>query len=313
MEKLNNKKLRIIFAGIPDMAYICLNNLLNKKFDIVGVIPPRKTQVTSLAFKKFAKYKGMNLIEFQETPNEPACIEKIKALNADIGVVCAYDIKFTKEFLNTTKMGYLNCHPSLLPDYRGAMPYFHIIKNGETKSGVTIHYMDENFDTGDIICQKEFEILPWETMGTLFNRTNHMLSDTLAEVLWKIQAGLRVDRIPQDRTKPYKKAPKVEGNFRINWNKNVSEISNLIRACNPFYGAVTYFRNTNVKILRASAIECLHESNCGQIADCNEERLFVAAKDGIISVEVLQVGTWGIFSPKEFYHTFTPTRQEYFM
>ena len=118
------KKLKIIFVGTPDMALICLDGLVRNNFEIAAVVPPRKDHVTYNLFKSFVNDKKLNLLEFNDSPNEKEYIEKLKELNADIGVVWSYNIKLSSVFLKTTKMGYINCHPSLLPDYRGGMPYF---------------------------------------------------------------------------------------------------------------------------------------------------------------------------------------------
>ena len=304
-------KLKIVFVGTPDMALVCLDGLTKKKFDIVAVVPPNKNHAMYSVFKNFTLEKRLNFIDFAQSPNEPQCIEKIKALNADIGVVCSYDFKLSPEFLKTTKMGYINCHPSLLPDYRGPMPYFHIINNKERMSGITLHLMDEDYDTGDIIYQKEFEILKNETIGTLFNRTNFMFLDALIKVLTDIQNGVRITKIPQNKTKKYKQAPVVCGYYKINWKNNVDDIDALIRACNPFYSAYCYFRGLDMKIIRAKTIMKNHEHECGIITKASEKELVVADFVGFVSVEVLQMASWGIFTPKDFYEIFTPTTQEY--
>ena len=70
-------------------------------------------------FKSYVENYGLKLIEFEKSPNEQACIDQLKDLQADVGVVCSYNNLLSKEFLETTKMGYINCHPSLLPEYRG--------------------------------------------------------------------------------------------------------------------------------------------------------------------------------------------------
>ena len=259
MEKLNNK-LKIIFVGIPDMALVCLSNLLEKGFNVIGVVPPKKNNETYYFFKKFVLDKNLNLIEFENSCNDKECIKKIKELNADIGVVCSYNNRLSGDFLKTTKMGYINSHPSLLPQYRGAAPYFHIVNNGEKISGITLHFMDETFDTGDIIYQEKFDLTPFETMGTIFNRTTYMLSDALVKVLDEIQKTGKIKKIPQEKNKDFITAPKVDGNFKIRWNTNsVFEIERLIRACNPFYNPFTFFRGVNMKIIKAYAIEKKHD------------------------------------------------------
>lgn len=306
------KKLKIVFVGMPDMALVCLSNLLEKKFNIVGVVPPNKTHNTYKTLVEYAKSKGLNVIDFDKSPNEKECIEKIKQLSADIGVVTSFNFKLSKEFLLTTSLGYINCHPSLLPYYRGAMPYFHIIKNNEKISAITLHFMDENFDTGDIIYQEKFEILPWETMGTLFNRTNYMFSDALIKVLGDYQNGIDFKRIPQPKEKGYITAPKINGNFKIRWNKSVDETACLIRACNPFFSAFTSFRSNPVKILKARPTKVEHNLPLGQIAKADGKSLYIAAKDGFLSVEILQLSTWGIFTPMDFYYTFSPREDEFF-
>lgn len=304
-------KLKIIFVGTPDMALVCLDGLIKKRFNIVGVVPPSKNHAMYSVFKNFAIEKGLNFIDFNQTPNEAQYIEKLKALDADIGVVCSYNIKLSKEFLNTTKMGYLNCHPSLLPDYRGPMPYFHIINNQERNSGITLHLMDEDFDTGDIIYQKEFELLKNETIGTLFNRTNFMFLDALVKVFSDIQEGVKITKIPQNKIKKYKQAPAVCGYYKINWKNNTDDIDALIRACNPFYSAYCYFRGLDMKIIKAKKIIKNHDFDCGIITEASKKELTVATFDGFISIEVLQMASWGIFTPSDFYEIFQPTTQEY--
>lgn len=304
---MQKDKLKIVFVGMPDMALVCLDELLENGFDIVGVVPPNKNHETYNYFEQFVSAKNLNLIEFDESCNEQSCIKKIKDLNADIGVVCSYNYKLSKDFLETTKMGYINSHPSMLPYYRGAAPYFHIIKNGEKESAITLHYMDETFDTGDIVYQEKFELLPCETMGTLFNRTNFMISKALVKVLSKIQKGETMERVPQSKEENYIEAHKVDGNFRIRWNvSTVEEIEQTIRACNPFYNYFTFFRNVNLKVMKASIIKKEHNLRFGQIALASEKELIVAAKGGYIALEVFQIGTWGIFEPKEFNLIFSP-------
>lgn len=307
---MTKEKLKIVFVGMPDMALVCLSRLLEENFNIVAVVPPKKTHETYNYFKEFVKYRNLNLIDFENSCNEYDCIKQIEKLNADIGVVCSYNYKLSKEFLATTKMGYINSHPSKLPHYRGAAPYFHVIKNGEKTSAITLHFMDENFDTGDIIYQKEFELMPHETMGTIFNRTNFMIADGLVEILSNLEKKEELIKIPQDKEGYYVDAPKVNGEFRIRWNSPAYEIERLIRACNPFYNAFSYFRGVNLKIIKASVIEKEHKLKFGQIALANKDNLIVAALDGFLSLEIIQIGTWGIFKPQEFYYTFSPKTGE---
>lgn len=310
---MTNEKLKIIFVGMPDMALVCLPNLLDAGFNIVGIVPPKKTHETYPFFKQFCSFKKLNFLDFEESCNEEALVKKIKELNADIGVVCSYNYKLSLDFLNTTKMGYINCHPSKLPYYRGAAPYFHVINNGEKTSGITLHLMEETFDTGDIVYQEEFDLLPNETMGTIFNRTNFMLSDALIKVLSSLEKGENLNKIPQDKENKYIEASKVGGNFKIRWHNSIFEIERLIRACNPFYNAFSFFRGVNIKIIKARIIEKEHNLKFGQIASCDSKNILIAARGGYVALEVFQVGTWGVFGPKEFNLIFSPKIGEILM
>lgn len=299
------KKLKIVFVGIPDMALVCLENLVINGFNIVGVVPPSKNHETFSFFKKIVEGKKINFLEFEKSPNDPDYLEKIKTLKADIGVVCSYNSKFSKEFLKTTSLGYINLHPSLLPEYRGAAPYFHIVKNDEKISGITLHFMDENFDTGDIIYQEKFEIAPDETMGTLFNRTTYMLANALVKVLKDFEETGEIIKYPQPKGE-FKLAPKVNGNFRLRWHNKTRELECLIRACNPFYCAFCGFRGGILKIIKARAIEKKHNLEYGTIAFASEKEILIATKDGFISPEIMSFATWGYFTPESFYNTFKP-------
>ena len=174
---------RILFIGMPDMALVCLHKLNEKGINIIGVVPPPKEDPTYSLMVNNAKSMGYELVEYEKNLNEKEFLNKIRNLNADLGVVASYNKKFPKELLRLPKDGFINLHPSKLPDYRGANPYSHVIINGEEESAITLHFMDEEFDTGDIISQYRFSLDLNETMGTLFYRTNEMCASVLYEAL----------------------------------------------------------------------------------------------------------------------------------
>ena len=125
-------------------------------------------------YKENALSKNLNFIEYDSLKDENF-LNTLRDLDIDIAVVCSFNYKIPKVMLDIPKDGFVNVHPSLLPKYRGGNPYSAVIMNGEKESGVTLHLMDEGFDTGDILLQKTFKINPTETMGTLFNKTNFMI------------------------------------------------------------------------------------------------------------------------------------------
>ncbi len=296
---------------MPDMATLCLNSIVSEGFEVVGVIPPPNFNPTAKNFITFAKNLNLEVFEYDKNPNDKDMIERIAQKNAHIGVICSFNHKLNKDFLSTTKMGYINCHPSFLPMYRGANPYFHIIKNGEKTSGVTLHFADENFDTGEIIAQKSFLLNEKETIGTLFNRTNFMINDMLLNVLNIYNDTGKINSKPQPEGE-YKKAPKVQNDIKIDLNQGVVMAERLIRAANPFYNTFLNFRGAPVRILFADYKIQEHNIEQGIITKIQGAMLEISAKDGFIYPKCLQCGSWGIFDTENFIKAFRPNIGELF-
>ncbi len=292
---------RILFIGMPDMALVCLHKLASKGINIVGVVPPAKNDPTNRLMVNTAQMYGLNIIQYDQKLNETAFLQKIKALNADLAVVASYNKKFPKELLELTKDGFINLHPSKLPDYRGANPYSHVIINGETESAITLHFMDENFDTGDIISQYKFGIDENETMGTLFIRTNEMCATMLYEALDYYETK-ELPRKPQPVNKISKTAPALsyeKKNTFIDWSNSATEIERFIRGLNPFIGAITKYKNNILRINSAKVINKSHKMPPGSIYDANNT-LKIACGEGILELESLQYGAYFISTGKDF-------------
>lgn len=305
----NNNNPKILFIGMPDMATVCLNKLISLNFNIKGLIPPDKNNPSRQGLIEIAKNRNIPIFEYTTSPNEPDFIEKIKQENFDLGVICSYNHKFSKDFLNSAKDGFINCHPSLLPDYRGANPYFHIINNGEKLSGITLHFADENFDTGEIIAQETFSLMEKETMGMLFSRTNFMVAELLAQVLIKYKLNGEIPSRPQDQG-DFIKAPNIKGDFYINWNDSILKIERLIRASNPFYNALTNFRGGYIRLIAGNYKKEKHNKTPGTIVKVKKDSIQIAAEGGYYFPNVIQAGSWGIYSISEFIEKFNPHENE---
>jgi len=301
---LNGKNPSILFIGMPDMATVCLNELIGLNFNIKAVIPPGGN-LSGFTIKEIAKNRNIPVLEFEKSPNEPAFIEKIKNLNCDIGVICSFNHKLSKDFLNAAKEGFINCHPSLLPDYRGANPYFHIINNGEKLSGITLHFADENFDTGNIIAQETFSLTEKETMGMLFSRTNFMMAKLLSKTLIKYKITGEIDSTPQ-KTGDFIKAPNIKNDFYINWSDDILKTERLIRASNPFYNVLTNFRGGYIRFVAGNYKLEQHNKPFGQIVKIKKNLMQIASNGGYYFPNVIQAGSWGIYSIEEFIEKFTP-------
>ena len=305
-------KKRILFVGIPDMAYIGLDGLLMAGVNIVGVLGPKKDHNMFYDFRNFAINRGLNYIDYDEL-DEPQLIEKIKALDVDVAVVCSFNYKIPRVLLDSTKDGFINVHPSMLPKYRGGNPYSRVIMNGETETGVTIHFMDEGFDTGDIIAQKPYHIHSKATMGTLFNELNVIGIELLLQVLqsYETQDLPRIKQPAGDFISGKGLEPK---DIFINYNRSAEEIERFIRALNPFILASTTFRGNLMKIMKAEvasdAFSIPHPA--GTVSKIEDDKFFIATAKGLIVPTVLQFGSFFIGDSKDFIRIVNPKIGEEF-
>lgn len=303
-------KKRVLFMGIPDMAYVCLDGLNSSGVNIVGVIGPKKTHPTYENFKDFVKDRGLNFIEYDKLKDENL-IQKVRELNADIAVVCSYNNKIPKVLLESVKVGFINVHPSLLPKYRGANPYSAVIIDNEKETGVTLHFMDENFDTGDIIAQSIVELSEIETMGTLFNRTNFIAFNMLLSVLKHFENN-ELPRFKQPEGE-FVTCKIVENDlFFIDFNKSAKEIESFVRALNPFLVASTIFRQTLTKVYSAEYKEEEHNAEIGAIVKIEEDKFYIATSNGLICPTAVQFGSFFTGSSKDFIKMLNPQIGEKF-
>ena len=304
-------KKRILFIGMPDMALVCLSKLAAKGINIVGVVPPAKDDPTNKLMVDTAQNLGFDIIDYNISLSDKGFLQRIKNLNADLGVVASFNKRLPKELLQLTKDGFINLHPSKLPDYRGANPYSHVIINGEEESAITLHFMDENFDTGDIISQYRFNLDLNETMGTLFYRTNQMCASMLYEALDYYETH-DFPRKPQPKDGEFKKAEALsfeKKNIFIDWNKSAEEIERFIRGLNPYIGAITCYNGTILRIHSAYVIEKNHNFTPGTICD-TKNSLKVACGEDILEIDSIQYGAFFISSGRDFVERLNPKKGE---
>lgn len=301
---------RVLFVGIPDMAYICLEGLHMSGVKIVGVIGAKKSHPSYSNFRSFVKKHDLNFIEY-ENLDDAIFIKKIRDIRADIAIVCSFNYKIPKIMLDSVKDGFINVHPSLLPKYRGPNPYSAAIINNEKETGVTLHYMDESFDTGDIIVQKKIAITPMETMGTLFNRTNILAFNMLLETL-KLYEEEDLPREKQPDGDFIKSEFIGDDLFSIDYKKTAREIERTVRALNPFIIAATNFRRTLTKVFSSEVVDKKTTSEPGTIVKVDDDRFYIATAEGQIAPTVLQFGSFFIGTSKDFIKILNPKVGEKF-
>lgn len=311
-EKFNYTK-KVLFFGMPDMGTACLARLVEEGVNIVGVVAPPPYAPTFRGFCEIAQYLKLNLITYQNSLKDEDFLAKIKDLNADVAVVCSYATLFPKELLDLMPNRFVNVHPSLLPNYRGANAYSHVILNDEEKTGITLHIMDETFDTGDMIVSREIPIEERETMGTLFNKLNYYAAELLVSFLQKFESitELKGAKQPEGDFKKAKDINIQNGDNIIDWTKDAQYIERFVRALNPFLSARTTFRGMPIVIHSVKAIDKKIKAPAGIILNA-EKGLFVNSGNGIVEIKVLQAGTFMIGEGKDFVKNFTVSKGESF-
>src|SRR5437016_13430553 len=212
-------------------------------------------------------------------------VDTIRALKPDLIVVMAYGQILPREVLEIPTIACLNLHASLLPRWRGAAPIQAAIAAGDRETGITVMYMNEGLDTGDILLQRRIEIRPKETGGSLHDRLAQIAPEALLESLRLLAAG-EAARIPQDNTQATY-APKLKREHgQINWSESAEAIERKIRAFNPWPGAFMKLNDQNLKIFSGSVVGL--NGNAGQILR-SESDLIIAAGKGAVSLRDVQL------------------------
>ena len=252
--------------------------------------------------KEYALEKKIKIFQPEKITNNTEFKEEIKALKPDLVCVVSYGVILPKSFLKIPPLGCVNVHPSMLPKYRGSAPIQWAILNGDKTTGVTIMYLNEQMDAGDIISQQEVNIGEDETTGELWNRLSTIGSDLLLESVKEIENGT-VTRTHQPEE--FTIAPMLDKEIsKIDWKEKESyQIKNLVRGLNPIMGTYSFLNGKKVKFWRvqnlskeefnniSQGIEHLEyeDSSVGTVIMVNEKKgLYIKAKGGIISVLEIQ-------------------------
>ncbi len=283
-------KLNIIYMGTPDFSVGPLKELV-KNYNVIAVVTQpdkevgRRKEIKYSPVKEFAIENNINVIQPIKIKDE---YKKIIDLNPDIIITCAYGQIIPKELLDYPKYGCINIHASLLPKYRGGAPIHKAIINGESKTGVTIMYMDEKMDSGDIIYQEEIKIEESDNVGTLFNKLSSLGTSMIIKILPKIITGEnnRIKQNEEDVTYAYNITREEE---RIDFNKTTNEVYNKIRGLNPFPVGYAVLDNKKIKIYESRKGNSQKDANIGEIINIYNDGIGVKTIDGEIILTVIQL------------------------
>jgi methionyl-tRNA formyltransferase len=282
--------------GTPEFAVGILDTIYQNNYDIAGVITAadkpagRGQKVKYSAVKEYALEKGLTLLQ-PTNLKDPAFLEELKALNANLQVVVAFRM-LPEAVWKMPKLGTFNLHASLLPQYRGAAPINWAIINGEKHTGVTTFFIDDKIDTGAMILKGEIAIGENENAGELHDRLMDLGKETVVKTLTLIENGNVETTIQPQDDADIKTAYKLnKENCKIDWTKPGAEIHNLVRGLSPYPAAWCFFQDNgqewNVKIYDTLFIQDSPVEAVGTVV-ADKKEIKVAVTDGYIKINSLQ-------------------------
>ena len=278
--------MKVVVFGCQQIAVDFITFLKKKNVTISLIVtyelPLDQTYGYESVIKKFSDSKIEVLNPKRVNIN---LTNKIKSISPDIIFSIYYRKILPKSLLGLPKLGCINIHPSLLPSYRGPVPTAWAIQNGETNFGITIHYMDEGIDTGDILVQEKYTIAEDETGYELYSRAMKLgaklLEDNFENIINK-----KLKPIKQNGKSSY--YGKKNGKYKIDWKDSAKNINNKIRVhAKPFNPAETSMFNRYFIINKASIIEDekYTAQGTGLIVDIIENKIVVSCAEGCLMLE----------------------------
>jgi len=276
--------MRVIFFGSASIGFPSLEALLASAHDeVLAVVTQpdrpagRKQQLTSCPVKLFAQGRGIPVLSPEKVKES---LPELAALNADLFIVVAYGQYISRSVLELPQYGAINLHPSLLPKYRGSSPIQWALANGDTETGVTILYVSEKMDAGDIILQRDLPIDPEATSATLEPVLAQAGAKLLIEAVEHIRAGT-VQRHPQDDAAVIEVCKLTKEDGRLDWTQPAVVLRNRIRGFTPWPGCFCEMPGgQRLKVLRAAVEE--NSGAPGEILDVTGDGLLVAAGRGAL-------------------------------
>jgi methionyl-tRNA formyltransferase len=288
--------MKIVFMGTPSFAVPSLERVLKGGHEVVAVFTQpdrpkgRKRELTPPPVKEAALSHGIPVHQPERMRSEEA-IRLVESLMPDLIVTAAYGQILPRAVLDVPRLGCINVHGSLLPKYRGGAPIQRSIMNGESVTGVTIMYMAEGLDTGDMISRVEVAIEDTDTSGTLFDKLSIAGADLLARTLPQIEAG-SVAAVPQVHEEATYAPNLTREDERIDWTRSARQLFDQVRGLSPMAGAFTLWNGEPFKVWRCvveraeSAASGAHTP--GTVLSADAEGIVVQAGIGMLRLLDIQ-------------------------
>lgn len=287
--------MRIVFMGTPEAAVPSLKRILADGHTVAAVYtqPDRPSgrgrQINFSPVKEFALMNHLPILQPATVRTERAA-DEFRAFTADAAVVVAYGRLLPKAFLQAFPLGAINVHFSLLPKYRGAAPVNWAIVNGEKFTGITTMRMDEGLDTGDILLQKQVEIMRNETAVELMRRLSIIGAELLSETLSELN---KIIPRRQDESSATLAPILAKADGEIDWLMDASAIAARVRGFQPFPMAFSHFRGSRLTLWKALPTEresAFCTTGAGCIALVEKNRLIIeCGHETFLKIEELQL------------------------
>lgn len=297
------EKIRIAYFGTPEFAASQLEAILKAGYEVAVVVTMpdkpagrgRKIQYSEV--KKTAMEHGLSLLQ-PEKLKDPTFLEQLASYQANLFIVVAFRM-LPAVVWQMPELGTFNLHASLLPQYRGAAPINFAIINGETETGLTTFFLNEEIDKGAVIMREKVSIRPDETAGELHDELMVLGNKVVVETIQKIENN-DVQALPQEtlsENQPLKPAPKITKEFcNIDWSQDCQTVYNHIRGLSPYPAAHTQLVSESgevidLKVYNSEIEACTPDVAVGNVVTDNKKYLKIALSDGFIHlIQVQQAG-----------------------
>ena len=294
------EKIRIAYFGTPEFAASQLEAIIGAGYEVAVVVTMpdkpagrgRKIQYSDV--KMTAMEHNLPLLQ-PEKLKDPDFLEQLASYQADLFIVVAFRM-LPALVWQMPALGTFNLHASLLPQYRGAAPINFAIINGETETGLTTFFLNEEIDKGAVIMREKVSIRPDETAGELHDELMLLGNKVVVETIKKIESG-QVSALAQEELiegQALKPAPKITKEFcNIDWNQDCQTVYNHIRGLSPYPAAHTQLVSENgeaidLKVFSSEIERCQHGLPIGSVVTDNKKHLRIALSDGYICLTNIQ-------------------------
>lgn len=283
---------KIIFMGTPDFSVPVLKRIIDEGYEVIAVVTQpdrpvgRKKVLTPPPVKVEAEKQGIPVYQPEKIRDETE-LAKILALQPDLVVTAAFGQILPNELLEAPKYGCINVHASLLPELRGGAPIHYSILQGKEKTGITIMYMAEKLDAGDILTQAEVTIEEEDNVGTMHDKLSQVGADLLADTLPKLLKR-ELKPIKQDELKATFASNIKRSDEKIDWTRTGEEIYNHVRALNPWPVSYTLLEGKVLKLWQTKKVIGFKQAEPGTIIDVQEDG-FVVATGNETSILIIEL------------------------